>query len=94
MALIAVTYTYNDLPELRAAHLSAHREFLGSLPGLVLSGPTSTGSALLLFEGDVDTESIETTLDDDPFRAVGLIDARQVFEWTPVLGSWKDTLGL
>lgn len=94
MAMIAVTYTYSDLPELRAAHLSAHREFLGSLPDLVLSGPTSTGSALLLFEGDVDVDTVATTLDDDPFRAVGLIDDRQVFEWTPVLGSWKDKLSL
>ena len=92
MALVAVLYTYNDLPELRAKHLSAHREFLGSQPNLVLSGPTSDGFALLLFEGEID--AVSTLLDDDPFRAVGLIDERRVFEWTPVLGSWKDQLGL
>ncbi|MGH3350564.1 MAG: YciI family protein [Nocardioides sp.] len=92
MALIAVLYTYDDVPELRAKHLGAHREFLASQPNLVLSGPTSDGSGLLVFDGDLAT--VEATVDDDPFRAVGLIAERRVFEWTPVLGSWMDKLGL
>ena len=92
MALAAVLYTYNDLPELRAKHLGAHREFLANLPNLVLSGPTSDGSGLLLFEGEL--AAVEAAMDDDPFRAVGLIEVRRVFEWTPVLGSWMDKLAL
>lgn len=92
MALVAVLYAYNDLPDLRAEHLDAHRGFLASQDNLVLSGPSSDGSALLVFEGEI--AGVEATLDDDPFLAVGLIKERRVFEWTPVLGSWKSQLGL
>ena len=92
MAIVVVLYAYNDLPDVRAEHLGAHREFLASQPGLRLAGPTSDGSGLLVFEGEVDT--IEKALDDDPFLAVGLIKERRVFEWTPGLGSWKTQLGL
>ena len=92
MALIAVLYTYNDLPDVRAEHLDAHRAFLAGRPDLVLSGPTSDGSGLLLFEGVIAT--VETAVNGDPFLAAGLIKERRVFEWTPVLGSWKDQLGL
>ena len=92
MALVAVLYAYNDLPDVRAEHLGAHREFLASQPGLRLSGPTSDGSGLLVFEGDIAT--VETAVDEDPFLAVGLIKERRVFEWTPGLGSWKTQLGL
>ena len=92
MALVAVLYAYNDLPDVRAEHLDAHRGFLASQDNLVLSGPTSDGSGLLLFEGE--TAAVEATMDDDPFLAVGLIKERRVFEWTPVLGSWKTRLGL
>ncbi|GGR60763.1 uncharacterized protein YciI [Nocardioides luteus] len=92
MALVAVLYTYNDLPEVRAQHLSAHRDFLASQDNLVLSGPTSDGSGLLLFEGEV--AAVEAAVNDDPFRAVGLIKDRRVFEWTPVLGSWMKDLKL
>ena len=92
MAIVAVLYAYNDLPDVRAEHLGAHREFLASQPGLRLSGPTSDGSGLLVFEGEVD--AVEKALDDDPFLAVGLIEERRAFEWTPGLGSWKTQLGL
>lgn len=92
MALVAVLYAYNDLPDVRAEHLGAHREFLASRSDLVLSGPTSDGSGLLLFEGEIAT--VEAAVDDDPFLAVGLIKERRVFEWTPALGSWKTQLGL
>ncbi|MER7558358.1 YciI family protein [Nocardioides sp. NPDC126508] len=92
MPLVAVVYAYNDLPDVRAEHLDAHRGFLGSQENLVLSGPTSDGSALLVFEGEIAT--VEATLDDDPFLAAGLIKERRIFEWTPVLGSWKSQLGL
>lgn len=92
MALVAVLYAYNDLPDVRAEHLGAHRGFLASQDNLVLSGPTSDGGGLLVFEGD--TATVEAAVDEDPFLAVGLIKERRVFEWTPGLGSWKTQLGL
>ncbi|MFE7225774.1 YciI family protein [Nocardioides sp. NPDC057577] len=92
MALVAVLYAYNDLPDVRAEHLDAHRGFLADQDNLVLSGPTSDGSGLLVFAGEI--AAVETAVDDDPFLAVGLIKERRVFEWTPVLGSWKTQLGL
>ncbi|MFJ2754634.1 YciI family protein [Nocardioides sp. NPDC087217] len=92
MALVAVLYAYNDLPDVRAEHLDAHRGFLASQDNLVLSGPTSDGGGLLVFEGD--TAAVEAAVDEDPFLAVGLIKERRVFEWTPVVGSWKTQLGL
>jgi uncharacterized protein len=92
MALVAVLYSYNDLPDVRTEHLGAHREFLASQANLVLSGPTSDGSGLLLFEGEI--AAVEAVVDDDPFLAVGLIKERRIFEWTPVLGSWKSQLSL
>jgi len=92
MSIVAVLYTYNDLPEKRAEVLPLHREFLGSQPNLVLSGPTSDGSGLIVFEGEV--AEIEALMDGDPFAAAGLIASRRVFEWDLVLGRWAKELGL
>lgn len=87
-----VLYAYNDLPDLREQHLAKHREFLAGLPNLLLSGPTDDGSAVIVLDGD--PAEVEQQMDADPFRAVGLIKERRVVAWTPVLGSWKATLGL
>lgn len=92
MALVAVLYAYNDLPDVRAEHLGAHREFLAAQASLRLSGPTSDGSGLLIFEGEL--AEVEALVDADPFKAVGLIKERRIFEWTAVLGSWTTQLGL
>lgn len=92
MTVSVVLYAYNDLPDLREQHIGAHREFLGSQPNLLVSGPTDDGSAIIVFEGE--PAEIEALMDHDPFKAAGLIKERRVAAWTPVLGSWKDALGL
>lgn len=88
MAFFAVSYTYSDdtarLDEIRPQH----RAFLGSLDAVVASGPLvgpAPGRALLILRGD-DTEGIEALLEDDPFHRAGLITAREVWPWKPVIG--------
>lgn len=70
----------------------AHREFLASRDGLVLSGPTAAGGAVIVYEAE--PTELETWLDDDPFWTAGTISRRVVTEWTIGMGSWKAKLGL
>ena len=70
----------------------AHRTFLDSRGDLVLSGPTAAGGAVIIYEAEA--AELETWLNDDPFWVAGTISNRVVTEWTPGMGSWKDTLGL
>ena len=88
MAIVAVIYDYNDDIETQDRVRPAHRAFLGSQPNLLLSGPTDDGRALLVFEGDV--AGVEAQLEEDPFKAAGVISARTVATWNVVLGAKKD----
>ncbi|MEX0426205.1 YciI family protein [Nocardioides sp. DS6] len=90
MAIVAVTYAYNDDTATQGEVRPKHREFLRSQPHLLLSGPTDDGGALLVFEGDV--AGIEALLDQDPFKAAGVIASRTVVTWDVVLGSKRDAL--
>lgn len=92
MTIYAVTYRYADSPEVIAEHRPAHREYIATLlgeGGLIASGRTEGGdtpSALLLFELDSVGE-VEKLLDPDPFWTLGLIQEREIVEWTVSLGS-------
>jgi len=90
MAIVAVTYVYNADTETQDRVRPEHRAFLGAQANLLLSGPTDDGNALLVFEGDV--AGVEATLDQDPFKAAGVIESRTVATWNVVLGSKKDLL--
>jgi uncharacterized protein len=92
MATTVVLYQYDGDPEVIAEHRPAHREFLASHPGLQVFGPTAAGGAVIVF--DADPAELETWLDDDPFRAIGVIASRTVTPWTVAGGPWKDALGL
>lgn len=92
MAIVAVVYQYDDDAETQAVVRPKHREFLGAQPNLLLSGPTDDGGALLIFEGDV--AGIEALLEQDPFKAAGVIASRTVTTWDVVLGSRRESLGL
>lgn len=70
----------------------AHRDFLGSRDGLVLSGPTAAGGAVIVYEAE--PTELEAWLDGDPFWTAGTISSRLVTEWTVGMGSWKDKLGI
>lgn len=93
MPIFAVTYVYANEPEAIEALRPEHRAFLAEQSGLLMSGPTDDGGALLIFEAK-SAEEIEEILDEDPFNDADLIVERNVVGWTPVLGSWREELSL
>ena len=92
MAIVAVLYQYTDDTATRDAVRPTHRNFLQSQPNLRLSGPTDTGGAIVLFEGDV--AEIEALMDRDPFKEAGVIASRTITAWSVNSGSWAHALGL
>jgi len=93
MPIFAVTYGYaKDTAALDRVR-PEHRAFLGALDGLLLSGPTDDDGALLVFDAASAAE-VEELLDDDPFFVEGLVVERSIVEWSIVLGSWREELGL
>jgi uncharacterized protein YciI len=81
-----VSYQYTGDVDARMSVRPQHRDFLsGLVPALVMSGPTDTDGALLVFEAD-SADAVTALLDDDPFRKEGFIGERRVIGWTPVLG--------
>ncbi len=93
MPIFAVHYNYrSDSSAARDQHRPAHRAFLDTLTGpvkLVASGPYAQDppGALLIIDA-ASAADIETALDADPFFVEGLIERRQVREWTQVKGPW------
>jgi uncharacterized protein YciI len=93
MAQISVVlYEYDDNAALRDELRPAHREFLGSRDGLLLSGPTAAGGAVIVYQAE--PTELEAWLDGDPFWSAGTIAKRVVTEWTIGMGSWKAELGI
>ncbi len=91
MPKFAVEYSYvEDVPS-RHAVRPKHRDYLGGLAaqGKVLAAGAwaADDGALLLFEV-ADEAEVKAILDNDPYKAAGVISATRVTEWTPVLGSW------
>lgn len=93
MPIFCVTYDYAHDSEALDAIRPEHRAFLAEQAGLLLSGPTDDGGALLIFEAASAAE-VEEILDDDPFHEADLIVERNVVGWSPVLGSWREELSL
>ncbi|MBB6627364.1 hypothetical protein H5V45_08530 [Nocardioides sp. KIGAM211] len=93
MSYFAVTYAYTDDTAARDELRPAHREFLAAQATLALSGPTDDDGALLLFEAG-SADEVATLLDEDPFATAGLVAERSVVGWNPVLGPWREQLGL
>lgn len=91
--IYAVTYLYVNDPDAMDAVRPEHRAFLAAQDGLLLSGPTEDNGALLIWEAK-SAEEVEETLDDDPFWTAGFITERNVAGWSPVLGPWRESLGL
>jgi uncharacterized protein YciI len=92
MALFAVIYRYVDDAATLDEHRPRHRDHLRPLfekGHLVVSGPfTARGEpgALLIFRADA-VEQVAGWLDDDPFKALGLIVEREIRAWTPTFGA-------
>ncbi len=93
MPRFVATYTYTPDTAARDAVRPAHRDYLGGLDELLLSGPTDDEGALLIFDAKSAAE-LEEVLDEDPFYVEDLVVERSIVEWTPVLGPWRDPLGL
>ena len=91
MPKYAVEYNYiEDVPR-RHAVRPAHRDYLGKLAaeGKVLAAGAwaADDGALLVFEAGDEAE-VKAILDNDPYKAAGVISATRVTPWTPVLGTW------
>ena len=92
MAVFAVIYRYIDDAERVAEHRPAHRDYIRSLlgeGGLIASGRMDGGetpSALLLFSA-ANIAAVEEVLNPDPFWDLGLIENREIMEWTLASGS-------
>jgi len=87
-----VLYEYDDNTALRDELRPAHRDYLGSRDGLLLSGPTAAGGAVIVYRAD--PAELESWLDGDPFWTAGTISRRVVTEWTIGMGEWKAELGV
>ena len=93
MPHVVATYAYTADTAARDAVRATHREYLASLGGLLLSGPTSSAGAdgaVLVFEAGSPAE-VEALLDADPFVTHGgIVAERTVAAWDVVLGRWAD----
>lgn len=92
MPVFAVQYRYVDDSERVTRNRPAHRDFLRSLleRGIVLAAgayPEGPAGALLVFRAD-SAEQVQTLLQDDPFRRLGLVQDCQVREWGQAIGPW------
>ncbi|GAA4667394.1 YciI family protein [Kineococcus glutinatus] len=86
MPHFVATYAYTDDTAARDATRPEHRRYLASLgERLVLSGPTDADGAVLVFEAGSAAE-VEEILDADPFTRDGIVAARTLVGWNPVLG--------
>ena len=92
MTTFAVTYSYRDLPDVRAAALAEHRAYLADRAAagqLLGAGAYAEGApgALLVFRTDGRAE-LDTVLAGDPFTRVGLLEAVDVRVWGLTIGPW------
>ncbi len=103
MAIYAIHYTYaDDVTEMLTIR-PQHREWLTSVPGLLVAGmyqgehdevsegePTTQeppNAALVVVSGESVAE-VTATFDQDPYMLGGYILRRVVREWNPPLGPW------
>ncbi|MBK8462525.1 MAG: hypothetical protein IPL36_05715 [Nigerium sp.] len=99
MSIFAVQYIYTDDTGARDEHRPHHRAYLG-VPGekatVVLSGPYAAGvgqadGALIIVQAET-VEDVLAHLSSDPFQVEGLVERVQVRGWSPVMGTWHESL--
>ncbi len=93
MSIYAVTYVYGPDTAKLDEFRPAHRAWMATEDGLLLSGPTDDNGALLLWEAKSAAE-VESSLDEDPLWTEGIIVERNVVGFTPKTGPWLEPLGL
>ena len=103
MAIFAIHYTYPDDATEMLTHRPEHREWLTSLPGLLVGGMYKDGidevsegettdqepanGALIVYAAE-SVEEVTETFDQDPYWLGGYILRRVVRTWDPPLGPW------
>ncbi|MBC9820067.1 hypothetical protein [Terrabacter sp. MAHUQ-38] len=103
MAIFAIHYTYPDDNTEMLTIRPEHREWLTSLPGLLVGGMYQDGidevsegeptdqeprnAALIVYSGE-SVEDVTQTFDQDPYWLGGYILRRVVRRWDPQLGPW------
>ena len=93
MRTFAIEYRYDDQDAARAAVRPEHRAFLRGLleaGALIASGPFDGDTGALLLVRAESEEAVTTLFDTDPFHQAGLVAARTVRGWEPVLHTWAD----
>ena len=85
MPHFVVTYRYTADTAGRDALRAEHRKWLADREQLLVSGPTDDDGAVLILRTDGPDNAL-STLDADPFAVHGLIAARTVTGWDPVVG--------
>jgi uncharacterized protein YciI len=103
MGIYAIHYTYpDDTTELMKVR-PEHREWLGTLHGLLVAGMYKEGhdevsegeptaeeppnAALLVYSAE-SLEDVISTFDNDPYWLNGLVMRRVIRSWDPPLGAW------
>lgn len=103
MATFAIHYSYPDDTSHLMPVRPAHREWLTSLPGLLVAGMYQAGrdevslgeptteepvnGALIVVEAD-SVADVTAAFDEDPYWRAGFVLRRVVREWNPPLGPW------
>lgn len=103
MAVFAIHYIYPDDPTEMLSVRSEHRDWLSSLPGLLVGGMYQEGhdevsageptdvepanAALIVASAD-SIDDVTATFDHDPYWLGGHVLRRVVREWNPTLGPW------
>jgi uncharacterized protein len=103
VTIFAIHYTYPDDPTEMLTIRPEHREFLTSMPGLLVAGQYKPGldevsegeptdqearnGALIVCSGE-SIDEVTAALDQDPYWLGGYILRRVVREWDPPLGAW------
>lgn len=85
MPHFVVTYRYTADTTGRDALRAEHRTWLADREQLLISGPTDDNGAMLILR-TTSPDVAASTLDADPFAVHGLIAARTITGWDPVVG--------
>lgn len=103
MAIFAIHYDYPDDNAAMLAVRPEHREWLTSLPGLLVAGMYQSGldevsegeptdvapaHAALIVVSAESIDEVTETFDQDPYWLGGYVLRRVVREWNPPLGPW------
>lgn len=95
MATFLVLYTYSADTDTRLEARPKHRAWLQTqqdadvLLGAGAYRDDGPAGAALVVRAD-SRQAVHDLLENDPYRGLGVIDAVDIREWAPILGSWAE----